>query len=87
MWRCYNTRAFFLVCEGKYAFSDIYNYVANKTYHKRGLRKRNKYFSADGGKLYFLEDGNERRIMGSRLIWTETKRCLKSPDILACASQ
>ena len=48
--------------EGKYAFSDIYNYVADNTYpahadkaYKRGLRKRSKYFSADGGRLYYVD--------------------------------
>ena len=47
--------------EEKYAFSDIYNYVADNTYpvhadkaYKRSLRKRSKYFSADGGRLYYV---------------------------------
>ena len=73
----------------KLAFSEIYDYVVHKTYPshgdklcKYGLRKRSKFFTADGGRLYYIagkggekprlvvESAEERRrIIGSILIF------------------
>ena len=45
----------------KYTFSEIYDYVVHKTYpshadklYKHGLRKHTKFFTADGGRLYYI---------------------------------
>ena len=45
----------------KYTFSEIYDYVVHKTYpshadklYKHGLRKRSKFFTADGGRLHYI---------------------------------
>ena len=70
--------------KAKYTFSEIYDYVVHKTYpshahklYKHGLRKRSKFFTADGGRLYYIggkgsekprlvvESAEERRIIGS----------------------
>ena len=47
--------------KAKYTFSEIYDYVVHKTYpshadklYKHGLRKRSKFFIADGGRLYYI---------------------------------
>ena len=47
--------------KSKYPFSEIYDYVVHKTYpsrsdklYKHGLRKRSKFFTVDGGRLYYV---------------------------------
>ena len=75
--------------KAKYTFSEIYDYVVHKTYpshadklYKHGLRKRSKFFTADGERLYYIggkgskkprlvvESTEERRrIIGSILIF------------------
>ena len=47
--------------KSKYPFSEIYDYVVHKTYpsdsdklYKHGLRKCSKFFTADGGRLYYI---------------------------------
>ena len=49
------------VAKSKYPFSEIYDYVVHKAYlshsdklYKHGLRKRSKFFTADGGRLYYV---------------------------------
>ena len=50
--------------KAKHTFSEIYDYVVHKTYpshadklYKHGLRKRSKFFTADGGHLYLYIGG------------------------------
>ena len=50
----------------KYAFSELYEYLAHKTYpahadklYKHGLRKRSKFFMHKGGRLFYI--GGEKR--------------------------
>ena len=49
------------VAKSKYPFSEIYDYVVHKTYpshsdklYRHGLRKRSKFFTADGGHILAL---------------------------------
>ena len=56
----------------KYAFSEIYEYLAHKTYpvhadklYKHDLRKRSKFFVPEGGRLFYI--GGEKRTRS--LVW------------------
>ena len=70
--------------KAKYTFSEVYDYIVHKTYpshadklYKHGLRMRSKFFTADGGRSYYIggkgsekprlvvERAEERKIIAS----------------------